>query len=148
MTASDGLTLEEGKQINKSLSALSNVLQALSGTRAAHVPYRDSKLTRLLQDALSGGGATAIVLCCSPSARSVQETLLTMRFGARAQGIVNTMQVLSAEPVEGEDWEAAVKDLKAELGALKAENARLTEEVERRVHAAVPRIIIALQAFL
>lgn len=49
---------------------------------------------RLLQGALGGAGETAVIICCSPGIRSAQETLSTLRFGARAQGIVNTVQVL------------------------------------------------------
>ncbi len=54
-----------------------------------------SNLRRLLQGALGGAGQTVIILCCSPAARNAQETLSTLRFGARAQGIVNTVQARS-----------------------------------------------------
>jgi len=54
------------------------------------VPYRDSKLTRVLQDALGGSSRTALVICCSPSIDSAGETLSSLRFAARAASIVNT----------------------------------------------------------
>ena len=58
--------------------------------KAAHVPYRDSKLTRVLQDALGGNSRTALVVCCSPCSDSAGETLSSLRFAARAASIVNT----------------------------------------------------------
>jgi Kinesin motor domain len=56
-------------------------------------------LCRLLQTALGGAGETAIIICCSPAIKSAQETLSTLRFGARAQGIVNTVQVTTESAV-------------------------------------------------
>ena len=84
-----GLTSKEGSLINKSLSALGNVIAALTETRAQHVPYRDSKLTRLLQDSLGGCSNTALIVCCSPAQDNAAETLSTLRFGSRAKGIKN-----------------------------------------------------------
>ncbi|CAM9710400.1 unnamed protein product [Ectocarpus sp. 13 AM-2016] len=75
---------QEGAQINKSLSALGNVIKALTSSGGtAHVPYRDSKLTRLLQDSL--GGTAYTVVCCnvSPIEASEPETLSTLRFAER-----------------------------------------------------------------
>ncbi|PNH09544.1 Kinesin-related protein 3 [Tetrabaena socialis] len=82
-----GTTLAEGSLINKSLSCLSNVIQALTedakGGKPRHVPYRDSKLTRVLQDSLGGSARTVLVVCCSPCLENAAETLSTLRFGAR-----------------------------------------------------------------
>ncbi|KAI8555784.1 hypothetical protein RHMOL_Rhmol05G0201100 [Rhododendron molle] len=89
-TGAEGIVLEEAKTINKSLSALGNVINALtSGTpsKANHIPYRDSKLTRILQDALGGNSRTALLCCCSPSPSNASESLSTLRFGARAKHI-------------------------------------------------------------
>lgn len=58
-----------------------------------HVPYRDSKLTRVLQDALGGSARTALIVCASPCSDNAAETLSSLRFGARARGIVNVAQV-------------------------------------------------------
>ncbi|KAK9819286.1 hypothetical protein WJX74_000555 [Apatococcus lobatus] len=87
-----GQTLDEGIQINKSLSALGNVVNALTDNRATHVPYRDSKLTRVLQDSLGGNAKTALIICCSPCMSNAGETLSSLRFGARAKGIINLVQ--------------------------------------------------------
>ncbi|PIN09393.1 Kinesin (SMY1 subfamily) [Handroanthus impetiginosus] len=89
-TGAEGRVLEEAKNINKSLSALGNVINALTcGTpgKANHIPYRDSKLTRILQDALGGDSRTALLCCCSPSPSNASESLSTLRFGARAKHI-------------------------------------------------------------
>ncbi|XWS57579.1 hypothetical protein CRYUN_Cryun09bG0186000 [Craigia yunnanensis] len=89
-TGAEGKVLEEAKTINKSLSALGNVINALtcgSPAKANHIPYRDSKLTRILQDALGGSSRTALLCCCSPSPSNAPESLSTLRFGARAKHI-------------------------------------------------------------
>lgn len=57
------------------------------------MPYRDSKLTRVLQDALGGSARTALIVCASPCSDNAAETLSSLRFGARARGIVNVAQV-------------------------------------------------------
>ena len=59
--------VDEGRKINTSLLALGNVITALAAGKTKHIPYRDSKLTRLLQNSLGGNSRTAIVVCCSPS---------------------------------------------------------------------------------
>jgi len=87
-TGAEGERLKEAQHINKSLSALGNVINALS-TGQPHVPYRDSKLTRLLTDSLGGNSKTALVITCSPSQLHVDETLSTLRFGRRAKNIKN-----------------------------------------------------------
>ena len=87
-THASGQTLAEAKMINKSLSALGNVIKALiSGT--SHIPYRDSKLTRVLQNSLGGNAKTSLVITCSSSSYNAVETLSTLRFGARAKCIRN-----------------------------------------------------------
>lgn len=83
-----GQQLEEAKMINKSLSALGMVINALT-EKAAFVPYRDSKLTRLLQEALGGNSQTTLVIACSMSSYNDMETLGTLRFGQRAKKIQN-----------------------------------------------------------
>ncbi|KAB1202287.1 Kinesin-1-like protein PSS1 [Morella rubra] len=88
-TGAEGRVLEEAKMINKSLSALGNVINALTGGsgRGNHIPYRDSKLTRILQDAIGGNSRTALLCCCSPSPSNASESLSTLRFGGRAKHI-------------------------------------------------------------
>jgi kinesin family member 5 len=88
-TGASGQQLEEAKTINKSLSALGQVIYALTDEKATHVPYRDSKLTRILQDSLGGNSKTALIINCSPSSYNGPETVSTLRFGTRAKSICN-----------------------------------------------------------
>ena len=94
-TGATGQTLEEAKKINKSLSALGNVINALTDTTTStrHIPYRDSKLTRILQESLGGNSRTTLIICCSPNAFNDAETLSTLRFGNRAKTIKNKVRV-------------------------------------------------------
>jgi kinesin family protein 5 len=92
-TGASGQTLEEAKKINKSLSALGMVINALTDGKSSHVPYRDSKLTRILQESLGGNSRTTLIINCSPSSYNDVETLGTLRFGTRAKSIKNKAKV-------------------------------------------------------
>ncbi|KAG7487476.1 hypothetical protein MATL_G00023940 [Megalops atlanticus] len=91
-TGAEGAVLDEAKNINKSLSSLGNVISALA-EGSTYVPYRDSKMTRILQDSLGGNCRTTIVICCSPSSFNEAETKSTLMFGQRAKTIKNTVSV-------------------------------------------------------
>jgi hypothetical protein len=80
-TGATGDRLKEGSKINLSLSALGNVISALSDGGGKHIPYRDSKLTRLLQDSLGGNTKTLMVAAMSPADYNYDETLSTLRHG-------------------------------------------------------------------
>ncbi|KAF3928811.1 Kinesin-1 [Orbilia brochopaga] len=92
-TGASGQTLEEAKKINKSLSALGNVINSLTDGKSQHIPYRDSKLTRILQESLGGNSRTTLIICCSPSSYNDAETLSTLRFGMRAKAIKNKAKI-------------------------------------------------------
>lgn len=105
-TSANGNTLNEAKYINKSLSALGNVINALSIQHGAaivseskneasvkHIPYRDSKLTRILQDSLSGNSKTVLILTISTNCSQVQETVNTLRFGERTKKLKTAPKV-------------------------------------------------------
>jgi kinesin family protein 5 len=92
-TGASGQTLEEAKKINKSLSALGMVINALTDGKSSHIPYRDSKLTRILQESLGGNSRTTLIINCSPSSYNDAETLSTLRFGTRAKSIKNKAKV-------------------------------------------------------
>lgn len=92
-TGASGQTLEEAKKINKSLSALGMVINSLTDGKSSHVPYRDSKLTRILQESLGGNSRTTLIINCSPSSYNDAETLSTLRFGMRAKSIKNKAKV-------------------------------------------------------
>ncbi|XP_074050953.1 kinesin-like protein KIF21A isoform X10 [Macrotis lagotis] len=94
-TGATGERAREGISINCGLLALGNVISALGdkSKRATHVPYRDSKLTRLLQDSLGGNSQTVMIACVSPSDRDFMETLNTLKYANRARNIKNKVMV-------------------------------------------------------
>ena len=99
-TGAEGITLEEAKMINKSLSALGMVINSLTDGKSFHIPYRDSKLTRILSESLGGNAKTCLIITCSPSSYNEAETLSTLRFGARAKMIKNKPKVNKIESVK------------------------------------------------
>ncbi|XP_045490201.1 chromosome-associated kinesin KIF4 isoform X2 [Pieris rapae] len=116
-TKASGERLKEGVKINQGLLALGNVISALgNGTNKSFISYRDSKLTRLLQDSLGGNSLTLMVACVSPADFNFDETLSTLRYADRARRIRN-------KPVINQDAKAAenvrltnlVNDLKLQL---------------------------------
>lgn len=128
-TGAQGLVLKQAGHVNKSLSSLSNVISALS-SRKSFIPYRDSKLTRLLSFALGGNSKTTIMLNCTQSDQHVQETVATLQFGKRAMDMPNDPRVNKKQL--GEDykalWEALqvrVKEHETTIESLERENARL-----------------------
>ena len=94
-----GNTLSEAQKINKSLSALGNVIFALTDNAREHVPYRDSRLTYLLQDSLGGNTKTVLIVTASPHQSSYAETLSTLKFAKRAKEIKNAPTVNKQESV-------------------------------------------------
>jgi kinesin family member 5 len=85
--------LEEAKNINKSLTTLGKVIVALTDKKATHVPYRESKLTRILSESLGGNSKTCLIITTSPHPYNDAETLSTLRFGQRARNIKNAPKV-------------------------------------------------------
>ncbi|CAI2383862.1 unnamed protein product [Moneuplotes crassus] len=88
-----GTQLEEAKGINQSLSTLGKVIHALTDKKIKHVPYRDSKLTRILTESLGGNAKTCLIITCSPSSYNELETISTLRFGTAARNIKNKPKV-------------------------------------------------------
>lgn len=124
-----GVRFTEGIEINKGLFALAKVISTLAenaGGKKLHVPYRDSKLTRLLQDSLGGNASTLLVACISPADTSREETLGTLRYAERAKRIRNRPTVnTEMNSVEISDLRAALARARAEICSLAAENERL-----------------------
>ena len=112
-TGASGERLKEGIQINKGLLALGNVINALCENQQ-HVPYRDSKLTRLLQDSLGGNSRTVMLACVSPSDADLEETLNTLKYASRARFIKNKAVVVQ-DPTQ-----ARISDLEAQVASLQA----------------------------
>ena len=116
-TGASGATMKEGISINKGLLCLGNVISALTedARKNVHVPYRDSKLTRILQDSLGGNSKTCMIACISPADTNYEETLNTLKYASRARHIKN-------KPVVNRDPNSAlIAQLKQEIFRLKAE---------------------------
>uniref|UniRef100_A0A1A8KZF0 Kinesin-like protein n=1 Tax=Nothobranchius pienaari TaxID=704102 RepID=A0A1A8KZF0_9TELE len=118
-TGAQGERLKEATKINLSLSALGNVISALVDGRSSHIPYRDSKLTRLLQDSLGGNARTVMVANIGPASYNVEETLTTLRYANRAKNIKN-------KPHINEDPKDAM------LRQFQEEIAKLKEQLNKR----------------
>ncbi|KAK4058826.1 hypothetical protein OIO90_000272 [Microbotryomycetes sp. JL221] len=144
-TAAAGERVKEGISINSGLHALGNVISALGDPtkKSTHVPYRDSKLTRLLQDSLGGNARTMMIACVSATELNLNETLSTVKYANRARNIKNRAEVNEVE-VGWDDVEylqRTVTKLRAELAGLKNGDAniisRISEEGEERQDASL-----------
>ncbi len=91
-TAATGITLLEAQYTNKSLTTLGMVIKNLT-ENASHIPYRDSKLTRILTDSLGGNSKTCLIITCSSDVYNLEETISTLRFGSRVKTIKNKATV-------------------------------------------------------
>jgi hypothetical protein len=126
-TGATGARLKEGAQINKSLSALGGVISALTTPGRPHIPYRDSKLTRLLQDSLGGNAVTAMLCCVSPAVGSYDETLSSLRFAERAKRVRN-VATQNVDPAA-----AKLAALERQLRAAVEKNGLLEAALARRL---------------
>ena len=99
-TKAEGARLKEGININKGLLALGNVISALSDEekrlQGAHVPYRDSKLTRLLQDSLGGNSKSTIMVALRIESQNVEESVNTLRFAQRAKAVKTIVTLINS----------------------------------------------------
>lgn len=94
ITGAEGVRLKEGGHINKSLLALTSVISKLSeGNDRSHIPYRDSKLTRILQPSLGGNAKTAIICALTPASEYIDESVSTLKFASRAKTIKNKAHI-------------------------------------------------------
>ncbi len=113
-TGAEGQRLKEATKINLSLSALGNVISALVDGKSSHIPYRDSKLTRLLQDSLGGNSKTVMVATVGPASYNYDETLTTLRYANRAKNIKNKPKI-NEDPKD-----ALLRTFQEEINRLKA----------------------------
>ncbi|XP_024292726.1 kinesin-like protein KIF3B [Oncorhynchus tshawytscha] len=128
-TGANGERLKEATKINLSLSALGNVISALVDGKSTHIPYRDSKLTRLLQDSLGGNAKTVMVATLGPASKNYEESLTTLRYADRAKNIKNKPKI-NEDPKD-----ALLREFQEEITRLKAqleERGMLAKERRRR----------------
>ena len=114
-TEATGERLKEGCAINLSLVALGNVINALVEGKSKHIPYRDSKLTRLLEDSLGGSAKTAMITAIGPADYNYEETLSTLRYASRAKNIKNKPKI-NEDPKD-----ALLREMQEEIAKLKQE---------------------------
>ncbi|KAI4316678.1 hypothetical protein L6164_024634 [Bauhinia variegata] len=137
-TGSDGLRFKEGVHINKGLLALGNVISALGDEKkrkeGVHVPYRDSKLTRLLQDSLGGNSRTVMIACVSPADINAEETLNTLKYANRARNIQNK-PVINRDPMSNEmlKMRQQLEYLQAELCARAGGSSEEVQVLKERI---------------
>ena len=129
-TGATGTRAQEGININKGLFVLGQVVSALAEQRPKfkrRPPFRDSKLTRLLQDSLGGNSRTIMIACCSPADFNIEETINTLRYATQARNIKNTA---TANVVQQISQEEAMK-LKRENALLKSQVSELQDTIRR-----------------
>nr|XP_008118384.1 PREDICTED: LOW QUALITY PROTEIN: kinesin-like protein KIF7 [Anolis carolinensis] len=117
-TGNTGERLKESIQINSGLLALGNVISALGDPRrkGSHIPYRDSKITRILKDSLGGNAKTVMIACISPSSCDFDESLNTLNYASRAQNIKNRATVNCRKEAEQvEELQLRIKSLQRAL---------------------------------
>ncbi|KUF96623.1 hypothetical protein AM588_10007847 [Phytophthora nicotianae] len=126
-TGATGDRLQEANKINLSLSALGNVISALVDGKSKHIPYRDSKLTRLLQDSLGGNTKTVMIANCGPADYNYEETLTTLRYASRAKNIKNKPKI-NEDPKD-----AMIREFQEEIEALKAKLVAIEKQASEGV---------------
>ncbi|TWW67965.1 kinesin-like protein KIF18A [Takifugu flavidus] len=155
-TNAKGARLREGANINRSLLALGNVINALADPKSkkAHIPYRDSKLTRLLKDSLGGNCRTVMIANISPSSKSYDDTHNTLKYANRAKEIKSSLKsnVVSLDSHIGqyaiicEKQRQEILQLKQKIKAYEEKNSSLgVSKVSSQNHAEVKRVSEALQ---
>ncbi|XP_015610589.1 kinesin-like protein KIF3A isoform X1 [Cephus cinctus] len=139
-TKASGVRLREATKINLSLSTLGNVISALVDGQSSHVPYRNSKLTRLLQDSLGGNSKTLMCANISPADMNYDETISTLRYANRAKNIKNRARInedpkdalLRQFQVEIEQLRKQLEENCAEISESEGETEDSEENVEMR----------------
>ena len=125
-TQAEGERLKEGIKINLSLSTLCHVISSLTDPKCTFVPYRDSKLTRLLQDSLGGNTKTMMIANIGPADYNMDESLSTLRYASRAKAIQNKPRI-NEDPKDTmiREFQEEITRLKAELESFSGGKIRL-----------------------
>lgn len=145
-TGATGDRLQEANKINLSLSALGNVISALVDGKSKHIPYRDSKLTRLLQDSLGGNTKTVMIANCGPADYNYEETLTTLRYASRAKNIKNKPKI-NEDPKDAmiREFQEEIEALKAKLLVIEKQTSEGFHYVDGRVASEAPVAIVEVE---
>jgi len=122
VTENRGIRLREGAKINTSLLSLANCINALGDKKkkGTFVPYRDSKLTRMLKDSLGGNSRTIMIANISPANSQIEETINTLKYASRAKNIkIKTKQNRKLVTLHIKEYKNIILDLKQEIQELK-----------------------------
>ncbi|KAF9608983.1 hypothetical protein IFM89_012322 [Coptis chinensis] len=133
-TETTGLRRKEGSYINKSLLTLGTVISKLTDGKATHVPYRDSKLTRLLQSSLSGHGRVSIICTVTPASSNSEETHNTLKFAHRSKHVE-----IKAFQNKIMDEKSLIKKYQGEISSLKQELQQLKQGMMEKPYLITPR---------
>ena len=147
-THAAGERLKEAIEINLSLSSLGNVISALVDGNIKHIPYRDSKLTRILKDSLGGNTKTIMIACISPASYNYEESLSTLRYASRAKFIQNKPHI-NEDPKDAllRQYVDEINRLKSLLSQSEAGDPIVVEKiVEKRVTVKGPTRYIQVSA--
>ncbi|KAJ3075083.1 Kinesin-like protein kif3b [Podochytrium sp. JEL0797] len=133
-TGASGDRLKEATKINLSLSALGNCISALVDGKSSHIPYRDSKLTRLLQDSLGGNAKTLMIATLSPASYNFDETLSTLRYANRAKNIKNKPKI-NEDPKDAmlREYQEEINKLKEALEAKQKGTTVIKKVVRKKI---------------
>lgn len=133
-TQATGDRLREASSINQSLSVLGNVITALVEGKSLHIPYRNSKLTRLLQDSLGGNSKTVMIAMVSPSDKDYEESICTLRYASRVKYIKNHFYV-NVESQDGliECFEKEIADLQQKLSSISLHKEKVIKKKKNKI---------------
>uniref|UniRef100_H2ZL59 Kinesin motor domain-containing protein n=1 Tax=Ciona savignyi TaxID=51511 RepID=H2ZL59_CIOSA len=130
-TGATGQRLKEATKINLSLSTLGNVISSLVDGRSTHIPYRNSKLTRMLQDSLGGNSKTLMCANIGPADYNYDETISTLRYANRAKNIKNKATI-NEDPKDAllRQFQKEIEDLRKKLAEEGSDGEESEEEVD------------------
>ncbi|PWA96635.1 P-loop containing nucleoside triphosphate hydrolases superfamily protein [Artemisia annua] len=132
-TETTGMRRKEGSYINKSLLTLGTVISKLTDSKAAHIPYRDSKLTRLLQSSLSGHGRVSLICTVTPASSNTEETHNTLKFAHRSKHVE-----IKASQNKIIDEKSLIKKYQKEISSLKQELQQLKRGMKENQYMLAP----------
>jgi len=152
LTGATGERQREGQYINKSLMTLGQVVYKLSEKSGGHIPYRDSKLTRILQPSLSGNAHVAIVCNISPSVSHMEESHNTLKFAARAKKVEQrvVLNQVAEESTLLQSYREEIEDLRQQLARSKAEQSNPNSDDMKEIVNAIQtmeRLILKTKSF-